>query len=112
MPMRRLALVIYVAIALLAHGAVSMYADEAGKLDWHQENLGRFSSAGFDGRGGLTVLGEVRWLAEHRDTDVATPLSTLCLNPLVIDCILNVVMAFVLGSSLSILRRISRNHAQ
>lgn len=37
-----------------------MYADDAGKLDWHRENLGRVISAGFDGGGGLMVVGEVR----------------------------------------------------
>lgn len=45
---------------LLAQGACGLYADEAGKLDWHRQNLGRFVSASFDGRGGLTVVGEVR----------------------------------------------------
>ena len=50
-----------VAIAsLLAKGAAGMYADDAGKLDWHRQNLGRFASAMFDGHGGLTVVGEVR----------------------------------------------------
>lgn len=43
-----------------AQGVTGMYADDAGKLDWHRQNLGRFSSAVFDGRGGLTVVGEVR----------------------------------------------------
>lgn len=58
MPMRR---VLSVAVAgLLAQGASGLYADEVGKLDWHRENLGRFVSAVFDGRGGLTVVGEVR----------------------------------------------------
>ncbi|CAM9185897.1 unnamed protein product, partial [Ectocarpus sp. 12 AP-2014] len=48
-----------VAIAgLLAQGASGMYADEVGKLDWHRQNLGRFASAAFDGRGGITVVGE------------------------------------------------------
>lgn len=56
MPRRTLA----VAIAgLLAGGASGLYADEVGKLDWHQRNLGRFASAAFDGRGGVTVVGEV-----------------------------------------------------
>lgn len=45
---------------LLAQGACGLYVDEAGKLDWHRQNLGRFVSASFDGRGGLTVVGEVR----------------------------------------------------
>lgn len=50
-----------VAIAgLLSQGASGLYADEVGKLDWHRQNLGRFSSAAFDGRGGITVVGEVR----------------------------------------------------
>ena len=50
-----------VAVAgLLAQGACGLYADQAGKLDWHRQNLGRFVSASFDGRGGLTVVGEVR----------------------------------------------------
>lgn len=44
---------------LLAQGASGLYADEVGKLDWHRQNLGRFSSAAFDGRGGVTVVGEV-----------------------------------------------------
>lgn len=51
-----------VAIAgLLAQGASGLYADEVGKLDWHRQNLGRFASAAFDGRGGITVVGEVRF---------------------------------------------------
>lgn len=53
--------ILAVAIAgLLAHGASGLYADEVGKRDWHQQNLGRFASATFDGRGGVTVVGEVR----------------------------------------------------
>ncbi|CAM9409723.1 unnamed protein product [Laminaria digitata] len=48
---------------LLAQGACGLYADEAGKLDWHRQNLGRFVSASFDGRGGLTVVGEASTLA-------------------------------------------------
>lgn len=44
---------------LLAQGASGLYADEVGKLDWHQQNLGRFAAAAFDGRGGVTVVGEV-----------------------------------------------------
>ncbi|CAB1113817.1 unnamed protein product [Ectocarpus sp. CCAP 1310/34] len=48
-----------VAIAgLLAQGASGLYADEVGKLDWHRQNLGRFASAAFDGRGGITVVGK------------------------------------------------------
>lgn len=55
--------VLAVALAgLQAQGAMSMYTDDAGKLDWHRQNLGRFGSAVFDGRGRLTVVGEV-WRA-------------------------------------------------
>lgn len=54
-----------VAVAgLLAQAASGLYADEVGKLDWHRQHLGRFASAAFDGRGGITVLGEVRFWDE------------------------------------------------
>eukprot|EP00903_Cladosiphon_okamuranus_P020118 g18474.t1 len=60
MPRRTLA----VAVAgLLAQGATGLYADEVGKLDWHRQNLGRFESAAFDGRGGVTVVGEASTIA-------------------------------------------------
>lgn len=56
MPRRTLAVAL---ASLLAQGASGLYADEVGRLDWHQQNLGRFVSAAFDGRGGVTVVGEV-----------------------------------------------------
>lgn len=64
MPWRRTALANVAGAFFLAHGTAAMYADEIGKVDWHRENLGRVVSAGFDGQGGLTVIGEVRCL-EH-----------------------------------------------
>lgn len=51
---------------LLAHGASGLYADEVGKLDWHQQNLGRFASAAFDGGGRLTVVGEVKGVVTQK----------------------------------------------
>lgn len=66
--MRRFTLAALASAGLFAHVSVGMYADDAGKLDWHRENLGRLVSAGFDGRGGLTVVGEVRQRGHHLRT--------------------------------------------